>query len=46
MAPCLSFPFFNKLPLNVKRKIFELAFEDSNYDAVELVWVSREVRAW
>jgi len=46
MTSCLNFHFFNKLPLNVKRMIFEVAFEDSNCDAVELAWVSREVRAW
>jgi len=46
MASYSSFHFFDKLPANVKRMIFVQAFEDSNWDAVELAWVSREVRTW
>jgi len=46
MSSYPSFPLFNKFPSDVKRLIFEEAFEASNWNAVELAWVSHEVRAW
>jgi len=46
MASCPSFHFYNKLPSDVQRLIFEEAFEASDWNAVELAWVSCEVRDW
>jgi len=46
MASFPTFHYFNKLPADVKRLIFEEAFEASGWNAVELASVSREARVW
>ena len=46
MASSPGFYFYNKLPSDVQRLIFEEAFEASDWRAVELAHVSREVRDW
>ena len=46
MALYASFPRFNRFPPDIKRLIFEEAFEQSHWNAVDLVFVSYEVSTW
>jgi len=41
-----SFHFFSQFPVDIQRKIFEDAFEQSNQKAVELAHVSYQVMIW
>lgn len=41
-----EFPLFNDFPDDIRRLIFEIAFEDSNNSSIHLAFVSREIHSW